>query len=173
MKYVNTRRSYDGGAIFHLVLAILFIFAVIFIITTAAILYPFAIIFFLFSLLFIDIFLWHFLGKEIIYINETELEIRKVGRIFRKKKKIELYQIKDIYLWQEKVRDIHLTFSYWDISRQGTLCVKYKHKEKYYIGMNMSDWEANELREELMQEIKFRVDNVAKTEKEYKYLEEE
>jgi len=169
MKFINTRHLNDGFS--ALICAIISIFATILIVTSAAILYPFAIFFFLSSLFFTDIFIWHFWGKEIISINETELEIKKVGRLFKRKKKIQLHQIKDIYLWQKKVRDIHIYLALWDISWQGTLCVKYEDNKKYYIGMNMSDWEADELREELMQEIKYHVDNVAKTKKEYEYLE--
>ena len=160
MKFINAKRSYDGWAIFALLGAIGAITATtVAIITTESEYYSFVIpfmffVFFLPSLYFIDIFLWHFFGEEIITVNETELEIRKTGRLFKKKKKIKLYQIRDIYLWQKKIRDIHIAFSFWDISWQGTLCIKYKRNKKYYIGMNMTDWEASALRDELMQDIK-------------------
>jgi len=163
MKFTNTRRSYDGDGLFLLIFAIGQIFVTIVAIIRAdkddySFVIPLMFLgFILPSLHFIDIFLWHFFGKEIISINETELEIRKVGRLFKKKKKIKLNQIKDIYLWQKKIKDIHIAFSFWDISWQGTLCVKYKNNKKYYIGVNMPNWEAEELREELMREINSKI----------------
>ena len=168
MTFTNTRRSYNGMAIFALLWAVAAIYLIIQIVVTddmddiPLILFVLTLTFFtliLPSLFAIDIFLWHFFGNEIISTNETELEIRKVGRLFKKKKKIKLNQIKDIYLWQKKVKHIHSAFSFWGISWQGTLCVKYKNNKKYYIGVNMPNWEAEELREELLQEIDKLVQN--------------
>ena len=155
MQIINTRHSEDGTAIATFLAAIVFIpLAIILIIINGWFVIPFMFLgFILPSLFFLDISLWHFWGKEIISITENELEIRKIGRIFKKKKKIKLHQIRELYLYQNNDWYIHSCLAFWDISRQGTLCIKYKKRRKYYIGVNMPTWEANELREKLMQEI--------------------
>jgi hypothetical protein len=164
MKIINAKHSYSGWALLLLLWVIVAITMIIVIIVTSdnyidwEFLFGFTIpiVFFIFilpSIFFVDIFSWHFFGEEIIYINKTELEIRKVGRLFKRKKNIKLNQIKDIYLWQKKIRDIHILLAFWDISKQGGVCIKYKGDRKYYIGVNMSNIEAEVLRQDLVHEL--------------------
>jgi hypothetical protein len=63
-------------------------------------------------------------------------------------------QIKDIYLWNQKVWYIDLCrlLSFWDISRQGAICVKYKRRKYYFDGW-LSEEAAQELLDEHPQEL--------------------
>ena len=131
MTVTNTRHSYNGWAFVFL------LFALYGIVSSIMFILPFSeyeiseipllILLFVFlnlpPLFFIDIFLWHFFGKEIISITETELILKKAGRLFRRKRTIKIQQIRDIYFWQKKIKDIHLQFAFWDMAFQGRLCI--------------------------------------------------
>ena len=106
-------------------------------------------------LYFIDVFLWHYFGKEIIEVKDTELIIRKQGRLFKKKKIIQIHQIKDIYFWQKVVRDYHIIAAIWFSECQGALCIEYKRNREFYMGVNMNKREADELLEKLIENIPY------------------
>jgi hypothetical protein len=160
MEYINTKKSHNGFAGLLLIWIIILLIIMIFTITTAEL--PFSIstiifvtvIFLLPATLCMDIVLWNITSKEIISTNKNRLKIRKTNRIFCKKKIIRFDQIKDIYLWNQKVWyiDLCMHLSFWDISRQGAICVKYKCR-KYYFGRLLSEEEAQELLYKITQEM--------------------
>jgi len=109
-------------------------------------------------LYFLDIFLWLNIGKEIICTQDEKLIIKKVNRIFPRKKKICLKKIEDIYFWESKgffkERPI-LPSETWDLEwkNQRTICIKYDNGCKYYIGRHLDKVEAEELLKMLKSEI--------------------
>lgn len=107
------------------------------------------------SLYFLDIFLWQAIGKEIISIQDKELIIIKKNRILPRKKRIRFKKIEEIYLWKPKgfFKDIYLMLAFWDLDKQGSICIKYDDGCKYYVGRNLNEVEAEELLEMIKYEI--------------------
>jgi len=109
-------------------------------------------------LYFLDIFLWHIIGKEIIYTQDGKLIIKKTNRILPRKKKIRFNKIEDVYFWKTKgfFKDIYSSMSaFWDWDKQGAICIEYDNGCKYYVGRNLDEVEANELLEFIKSEIGF------------------
>jgi len=163
MTIINKRRSYSGLAFFYLLFSLCEIILSLLIIFSSRgyVISDIPKIILIFILLnipaffFIDIFLWHFLGKEIIIIKEKELVIVKAGRLLRRKRRIKPFQVKDIYFWQKNISYIHKSFAFWDLKWQGALCIKYNKCRKYYMGVNMNKREADELLETLIENIPY------------------
>jgi hypothetical protein len=161
MEYINTKKSHSGFSPFLLIWVFLSVILVVMIILDAfefnfSVLLFFAIIFVPPILFFLDIFLWHVIGKEIIYTQDEKIIIKKINRIRPRKKIIQFKKIEDIYLWKEKgfLNDTYSQMSaFWDWDKQGTICIKYDNGCKYYIGRNLNDAEAKELMELLKSEI--------------------
>ena len=162
MEYINTKKSNNGSSPFLFFLLIWVIFGIVvfllegiwgenwvsaFVIYTLLLLLP--------SLYFLDIFLWHIIGKEIIYTQDKKLIIKKVNRIRPRRKKIRFEKIEDIYLWKQKgfSKTISLMSAFWDWDKQGTICIKYDNGCKYYIGRNLNEAEAEDLLRLLKSEI--------------------
>jgi hypothetical protein len=103
---------------------------------------------FLFSL---DIFLWHNIGKEIIYTKDEKLIIKATNRIFPVKKKIRFEKIEDMYLWESKgfVKNILEI----NKGRDGKVCIKYNNGRTFRVGRNLNEIEAEELLAMLKSEI--------------------
>ena len=105
MEYINTKKSNNGFSPFLLIWVV---FAIVFLVKFFIFAgFNFALLLLLVFLTipilyFLDIFLWHIIGKEIIYTQDKKLIIKKVNRIRPRKKKIRFEKIEDIYLLREK-----------------------------------------------------------------------
>jgi hypothetical protein len=162
MKYINTKTKIsDIGLVgFSLIWVIVAITLMIFTIVSGGFSWCiseilFVVVVFLLPATFVmDIFLWNAIGKEIIFTYNKQLKIRKTNRIFHKTKIIRFDQIKDIYLWNQKVwySFLYNDLSFWDISRQGAICVRY-NRRKYYFGRCLTKEEAQNLLDLLFQEM--------------------
>lgn len=166
MKYINLKKSHSGLSPFLLIFVILgFIFFFLEGIWGEDWIMAFFIYFsllFLPSLFFFDIFLWHVIGKEIIYTQNKTLIIKKVNRIRPRKKKIRFEKIENISLWEEKglLRDIaSLLSAFWDWDKQGKIRITYDNGCSYYIGRNLTQKEAAELVKMLKSEIPITIAN--------------
>jgi len=102
---------------------------------------------FLFSL---DIFLWHSIGKEIIYTRDKKLIIKGRNRVFPVKKKIRLEKIEALYLWKSKGFFKSILRRY---GKQGMVCIKYNNGRIFRIGRYLNEMEASELLTMLKSEI--------------------
>jgi hypothetical protein len=159
MEYVNTKKSDNGFSPFLLIWVIcgivMFFLEGIWGGNWASAFAIYILLFFLPSLFFLDIFLWHTIGKEIIYTQDKKIIIKKVNRVRPRRKKIQFEKIEDIYLWKPKgfSKDISLMSAFWDWDKQGTLCIEYDNGCKYYIGRNLNNQEAEELLNLLKSEI--------------------
>ncbi|MGI6292621.1 MAG: hypothetical protein ACOXZH_09430 [Bacteroidales bacterium] len=159
MEYINTKKSNNGFSPFLLIWVV---FAIVFLVKVFIFAgFNFALLLLLVFLTipilyFLDIFLWHIIGKEIIYTQDKKLIIKKVNRIRPRKKKIRFEKIEDIYLLREKefLKNIYSSMSaFWDWDKQGTICIKYDNGCKYYIGRNLNETEAEDLLRLLKSEI--------------------
>lgn len=159
MEYINTKKSNNG---FSLFLLIWVIFGIVMFLLEGIWgenwVFAFAIyilLFLLSSLFFLDIFLWHTIGKEIIYTQDKKIIIKKVNRVRPRRKKIQFEKIEDIYLWKQKgfSEAISLMSAFWDWDKQGTLCIEYDNGCRYYIGRNLNEAEAEDLLRLLKSEI--------------------
>jgi hypothetical protein len=107
--------------------------------------------FLLVSIYFLDIFSWHYFGKEIITISDNKLIIQKRKRIFMKKKVILLSRVQDISVWNKNVWNIDILrmYAFWDWTCQGPVCITYGSGKyclrKYYCGKNLTEIEGQNL----------------------------
>jgi len=161
MEYINAKKSNSSFSPFLLILVLFAIVMVIIVIINGfefnlSVLIFFAFIFVPPILFFLDIFLWHVVGKEIIYTQDEKLIIKKVNRVRPRKKKIRFDKIEDIYLWETKgfLNDTYsLMSAFWDWNKQGKICIKYDNGNKYYIGRNLNETEAERLLKTLKSEL--------------------
>lgn len=145
MTIINSKKTSDGVSYFLLIFTIIILFVGIqflFEISIDDYDFPFILfllLFFLFpSIFFIDIIIWRLFGKEIIYLNEEFIIIKKVNRLFRKKRKIKLQSIClfDI-VDRSKYGFIAQSMEFWDFSYQGYIHIKYSKYFNFYFGENI------------------------------------
>ena len=157
MEFINTNRSENNASPFLLIWVLCIITFLIIVIVTGLFFLLFFLVFFMpFALFFLDIFLWHNIGKEIIYTQDKKLIIKKIKRVFPRKKKIRFEKIEDMYLWKER-GFFKETFSdglaFWDFDKQGSICIEYDNGCKYYIGRYLDETTAKKILEVLKSEI--------------------
>jgi len=163
MNYINTKKPENGFSPFLLLWVIVAIIMVVMVISQEnfkeilPLFVSFIIILIFPAIYFLDIFLWQVIGKEIINTKDRKLIIKKTNRVFPRKKRIRFEKIEDIYLWEPKglLGDIALMFAFWDLDKQGTICVKYDKGCKYYAGRNLNKKEAEIFLNLLKSEIDF------------------
>jgi len=95
MMITNSKKSSDGVSFFLIFFTIILLFIglqLIFELSIEDYDFPFILLLLLFfvcpSLFFIDIIIWRLFGKEIIYLNEEYIIIKKVNRLLKKRKKL-------------------------------------------------------------------------------------
>lgn len=161
MYYINKKLSDETFSAFLLIWIIFAIFVFVMGIKlftfSFSVLLFFSIIFIPSILLFLDVYLWQNFGKEIIYTEDKKIIVKKVNRVFPRKKKIRFTKIEDIYIWESKgflSKDIDRMTALWGWYKQGRICIKYSKGCEYYIGKNLNTSEAEKLLEMVKSEIR-------------------
>lgn len=81
----------------------------------------------------LDIVLWQIVGKEEIEITDNELKVRQYGRIFSKKRIIQIGNIQGIFERKYSAKGIN---KFWFPSKQGKLKISNTQKD-IFIGRNI------------------------------------
>ena len=89
----------------------------------------------------LDIVLWQIIGKEHIEITNNEIKLHQFGRIFNKKKTIEIDSIKSI---TKRIYSLKGINHYWFPSKQGSIKIEYNNKT-ISVGRNISEKEIDTL----------------------------
>lgn len=145
MMITNSKKSSDGVSFFLIFFTIILLFIglqLIFELSIEDYDFPFILLLLLFfvcpSLFFIDIIIWRLFGKEIIYLNEEYIIIKKVNRLFKKKKKINLHSICLFEIVdRSKYGFFEQSMEFWDFSYQGFIHIKYSKYFNFYFGENL------------------------------------
>jgi len=157
MEYINTKRSHSLNSIYSLLFLVFVIVIAVYLTVSLEVeaLFGLIILFILPFLFSLDIFLWHSIGKEIIYTQDKKLIIKGKNRVFPIKKKICFEKIEDIYLWESKgfFKDIFLRRVPFYKGSQGKITIKYDNGCEYHIGRYLNEVEAEELLKILKSEI--------------------